>query len=163
MIKEISVNRKAYYDYFILETLEAGLVLCGSEIKSIRKGKAQIKDSFISFIKNEAYIKGMHIAEYKEANIFNHDEVRERKLLLHRKEIIRLETKVKLDGLTIIPLKLYLKDGLAKIQIALCQGKKLHDKRLSDKIKTMEREIKGVLRRWILLFMQIKKEEVLEI
>lgn len=137
-IKEININRKAYHDYEILEKYEAGIVLLGPEIKSIRKGKAQIKEAFISFEHHEAYIKGMHIAEYKEANIFNHDETRIRKLLLNKKEIIKLQSKVKLDGCTVIPLKLYLIKGRAKLEIALARGKNLYDKRHDQKIKDMK-------------------------
>lgn len=139
-IKDVTVNRKVYHDYFIHDTFIAGLVLLGPEIKSIRKGKVQLKEAFVSFIKNEAYIKGMNISEYKEANIFNHDETRDRKLLLNRLEIIKLQNKVKLDGFTIVPIKLFLKNGLAKLEIGLATGKKLHDKRYDDKVKTMKKE-----------------------
>lgn len=139
-IKDVAVNRKVYHDYFIHDTFIAGLVLLGPEIKSIRKGKVQLKEAFVSFIKNEAYIKGMNISEYKEANIFNHDETRDRKLLLNRLEIIKLQNKVKLDGFTIVPIKLFLKNGLAKLEIGLATGKKLHDKRYDDKVKTMKKE-----------------------
>ena len=138
--KEISVNKKAYHDYFIDDTYEAGLVLCGTEIKSIRKGKVQFKDAFISFVGNEAFIKGMHIAEYKEGNRFNHDETRDRKLLLHRHEIDKLYGKTKTAGYTVIPLKLYLVDGRAKMEIGLAKGKTLYDKREDSKIKTMKME-----------------------
>lgn len=146
-IKDIAINRKVYHDYFIHDTYQAGLVLKGSEIKSIRKAKVQLKESFISFFKNEAYIKGMHISEYKEANIFNHDELRDRKLLLNRLEILKLQNKVKLEGYTIVPVKLYLKNGLAKLEIALATGKKLYDKRYDDKVKTMKKEaLKAITR-----------------
>lgn len=145
--KEIAVNRKAYHDYFIYDTFEAGLVLLGTEIKSIRNGKVQFKDAFISFINNEAYIKGMHIAEYKEGNRFNHDETRDRKLLLHRHELTKLQSKAKLQGYTIIPLKLYLVDGKAKMEIALAKGKMLYDKREDAKIKTMKMEAAKAMRR----------------
>ena len=138
--KEISVNRKAYHDYFIDDSYEAGLVLMGTEIKSIRKGKVQFKDAYISFIGNEAFIKGMHIAEYKEGNRFNHDETRDRKLLLHRHEINKLYGKTKTAGYTVIPLKMYLVDGKAKMEIGLAKGKTLYDKREDDKVKTMKME-----------------------
>ena len=148
MIKEINVNRKAYHDYEIIDKYEAGLSLLGSEIKSIKKGKVQLKDSFISFIHNEAYIKGMHIARWQSASsYFNHDEERDRKLLLHKHEIVKLATKVKIQGLTVIPLKLYLKDGNAKLEIALARGKTLYDKREDDRARTMEMEAKKALRR----------------
>ena len=145
-IKEVAVNRKAYHDYFILEEYEAGIVLVGPEIKSIRAGKVQIKDSYVSFVDHEAILKGMNIAKFKEANIFNHDEERERKLLLNKREIYRLENKVKLEGLTVIPLKVVLKNGLCKIEIALCKGKTNYDKRESDRKRTMEMEARQAMR-----------------
>ena len=145
-IKVISENKKAYHYYFILEKYDSGIALLGTEIKSIRQGKAQLKDSYISFIKNEAYVKGMHIAHYKEGNRFNHDETRDRKLLLHKTEIIKLQNKAKLSGLTIIPLRLYLSCGKAKLEIALCKGKDLYDKRQDAKVKAMEREAQRSMR-----------------
>lgn len=145
--KEVSVNRKAYHDYFIDDTYEAGMVLLGSEIKSIRKGKVQFKEAYISFSNGEAFIKGMHIAQYKEANIFNHDETRDRKLLLHKREIEKLYSKTKLQGYTVIPLKLYLVDGLAKMEIGLAKGKTLYDKREDDKVRSMKREAMKAIKR----------------
>lgn len=145
--KLIAVNRKANHDYFIEDKYEAGLVLYGTEIKSIRSGKVQFKDAYISFISDEAYIKEMHIAQYDHGNIFNHDETRERKLLLHKDEILKLKQKVKLKGYTVIPLKLYLKNGKAKLEIALAKGKNLYDKRNSDKIKDMNREIQKSMKK----------------
>lgn len=139
-IKQIAVNKKAYHDYFIYERYEAGLVLQGTEIKSLRKGKAQFKDAYISFVQDEAYLKGMHIALYTEGNRFNHEETRDRKLLLHRHEIRRLYGKTKTAGYTVIPLKLYLKNGYAKMEIALAKGKALYDRREDAKIKAMKRE-----------------------
>lgn len=147
MEKIISINRKATFNYFIEDKYEAGIVLTGTEIKSIRQGKVQFKDSFISFIDNEAFIKEMHIALYDHGNIFNHDETRERKLLLHRHEINKLSQKVKIKGYTIIPLKLYLKSGIAKLEIGLAKGKDLYDKRQSDKLKTVKREIEKAIKR----------------
>ncbi len=147
-MKEITVNKKAYHDYFIIDKYEAGLSLLGTEIKSIRKGKVQLKDSYVSFIDNEAYIKGMHIAVYKEGNRFNHDETRERKLLLHKSEIIKIYNKTKLQGFTVIPLRLYLKDGRAKLEIALAKGKDLYDKREDSKIRSMEMEAKKAIKQW---------------
>ena len=143
--KIVSVNRKASHDYFLVERFEAGIVLTGTEIKSIRKGKVQFKDAYITFIKNEAYIKEMHIAPYDHGNIFNHDETRERKLLLHKLEIRKLQQKVKLKGFTIVPCKMYLKNGRAKLEIALAKGKDLYDKRQDDKIKTAKREMERAL------------------
>ena len=144
--KIVSVNRKASHDYFLVERFEAGIVLTGTEIKSIRKGKVQFKDAYITFIKNEAYIKEMHIAPYDHGNIFNHDETRERKLLLHKLEIRKLQQKVKLKGFTIVPCKMYLKNGRAKLEIALAKGKDLSDKRQDDKIKTAKREMERALK-----------------
>ena len=144
--KIVSVNRKASHDYFLVERFEAGIVLTGTEIKSIRKGKVQFKDAYITFIKNEAYIKEMHIAPYDHGNIFNHDETRERKLLLHKLEIRKLQQKVKLKGFTIVPCKMYLKNGRAKLEIALAKGKDLYDKRQDDKIKNAKREMERALK-----------------
>ena len=144
--KIVSVNRKASHDYFLVERFEAGIVLTGTEIKSIRKGKVQFKDAYITFIKNEAYIKEMHIAPYDHGNIFNHDETRERKLLLHKLEIRKLQQKVKLKGFTIVTCKMYLKNGRAKLEIALAKGKDLYDKRQDDKIKTAKREMERALK-----------------
>lgn len=145
--KEVAVNKKAFHDFEILDNYEAGLSLLGTEIKSIRKGKVQLKESYVSFINNEAYIKGMNIAQYDLGNRFNHDETRDRKLLLHKAEIRKLANKVKLQGLTVIPLKMYLKDGKAKLEIALARGKTLYDKRESDKLKSMKREAQKALKR----------------
>jgi SsrA-binding protein len=144
--KIVSVNRKAFHDYFIIEKVEAGLVLTGTEIKSIRKGTVQFKDAYIHFVNGEAFIRDMYIAHYTQGNIFNHEETRERKLLLHKQEIIRLQKKVVLKGFTIIPLQLLLVDGRAKLEIALAQGKELHDKRQSEKERDAKREIQKVMK-----------------
>ena len=147
-MKDIAVNKKAYHDYFIEDKYEAGLSLVGTEIKSIRKGKVQLKDSYVSFIKGEDFIKGMHIAVYKEGNRFNHDETRDRKLLLHKSEIIKLINKTKLGGYTVIPLRLYLNNGKAKLEIALAKGKNLYDKREDARIKTMQKEAQKAMKRY---------------
>lgn len=139
-IKIVSVNRKASYEYFLLEFYEAGMSLLGTEIKSIRRGSANIKDSYVVIRNGEAYIINMHIGEYKEANIFNHDPYRTRKLLLHKNEIIKLGSKTKEEGVTLIPTKLYLKNGKAKLEFALAKGKKLYDKREDSKEKSMMKE-----------------------
>jgi SsrA-binding protein len=144
--KIVSVNRKAFHDYFIIEKVEAGLVLTGTEIKSIRKGTVQFKDAYIHFVNGEAFIRDMYIAHYTQGNIFNHEETRERKLLLHKHEIVRLQKKVVLKGFTIIPLQLLLVDGRAKLEIALAQGKELHDKRQSEKERDAKREIQKVMK-----------------
>ncbi|MCM1053233.1 MAG: SsrA-binding protein SmpB [Ruminococcus sp.] len=133
-------NKRAYFDYSILEELEAGIVLSGTEIKSIRKGSVDLKDSYVTIKKNEAFIINMYIDKYEEGNIFNHDERRTRKLLLHKKEILKLKEKIKIEGLTLVPLKLYLKKGYAKVLIGVAKGKKLYDKRAALKEKDLKRE-----------------------
>ena len=146
-MKDIIVNKKAYHDYFIEDTYEAGIVLTGSEIKSIRAGKVSIKEAYVSFKENEAYVKNMHIAEYKQATYNNHDELRDRKLLLHRRQINKLSGKCKIQGYTCIPLRLYYVEGRVKVEIALAKGKTLYDKRDSAKKKTMEMQARQSLRR----------------
>lgn len=131
-------NRKAKFDYTILEEIEAGMVLKGTEVKSIKEGKANIKDSYAIIKNGEVYLLNMHISEYKEGNIFNHEETRTRKLLLHKKEILKLRDKVDLQVLTLIPLKVYFKKNKAKVLLGLAKGKKTYDKRESIK----ERDIK---------------------
>ncbi len=133
-------NKKAYFDYTIKEEIEAGISLVGTEIKAIRKGSADLKDSFITIKKNEAFLINMYIAKYEEGNIFNHEERRTRKLLLHKKEIKKLKEKVSTEGLTLIPLKLYLKRNYVKVLVGLCKGKKLYDKRSTIKERDLKRE-----------------------
>lgn len=147
-MKEIAVNKKAYHDYEIIEKYETGIVLVGTEIKSLRKGKASIKEAYVSFSHNEAMVKDMHISIYDEGSYNNHDETRERKLLLHKAEINKLANKCKMQGFTVIPLKVYFNDaGRVKLEIALARGKSLYDKRESDKKKTMEMAIKQAMKR----------------
>lgn len=141
------VNRKAKYNYQIFESIEAGIVLTGTEIKSLRLGKANIKDSYVRVKNNEMYIINMHISSYENGNIFNHDETRERKLLLHKKEIFKFRDKIKLEGYTIVPLKVYLKNGRAKVLIGLAKGKKNYDKREDIKKRDIERNIRARLKR----------------
>lgn len=136
-------NKKAYFDYFVESEIEAGIELLGTEIKSIRLGKANLKDTFARIKNDEVYIINMFIAKYEKANVFNHEERRERKLLLHRSEIMKLKDKVKLDGYSLIPLKLYFKDNHAKILLGLCKGKKLYDKRETIKQRDIERSVKN--------------------
>ncbi len=134
------LNKKARFNYEILKEIEAGIVLTGTEIKSIRQGKAGINESFVRIKKNEAYIINMHIAKYEEGNIFNHDETRERKLLLHKKEIKKLGDEVSQDGISLVPLMLYIKNGKAKILVGIGKGKKLYDKKEVIKKRDQERE-----------------------
>lgn len=132
------LNRKAHYDYFIKETYEAGIELQGTEIKSLRKGNANINDSYARIKNGEVYLTNMYIAKYEEGNIFNHDERRERKLLLHKREILKIDLEITTKRYTLIPLKIYFTRGKAKVELGVCQGKKLYDKRESIK----ERDIK---------------------
>ena len=138
---EIS-NKKAYFDYEILETYETGIVLTGTEIKSIREGNVNLKDSYGVIRNNEIYLLNMHISEYKEGNIFNHEEKRTRKLLLHKKEILKIKDKVALEGITLVPLKLYFNKNKVKILLGIDKGKKIYDKRESIKKRDTEREIR---------------------
>ncbi len=137
----IAQNKKASHDYFIEDTIEAGLVLDGTEIKSIRKGKVQLKDSYIQIRNGEAWVSNMHISPYEQGNIFNHDPIRTRKLLLHKRQIQQLNYDIKRDGYTIVPLKMYIKDGYAKLLIGLGKGKKNYDKRQDLKKKDAKRDI----------------------
>lgn len=133
-------NKKAYFNYYIDEEYEAGIVLKGTEIKSVRNGSVNIKDSYVRIKNNEMYIINMYIAKYDTASIFNHDEYQERKLLLHKKEIVKIKDKVDRSGYTLIPLKVYFKANKVKVLIGLCRGKKLYDKRASLKEKDLKKE-----------------------
>lgn len=139
-IKLIAQNKKAYHDYFILETYQAGISLEGTEVKSMRAGRCNLKDSFISIDGHNAVIKNMHISPYENGNIFNHDPLRERQLLLHKYEINKLIGAITADGHTIVPLKVYFKGSLVKMDIAVAKGKKLYDKRESIAKKDQQRE-----------------------
>ncbi len=140
-IKIIANNKKAYHDYFVLEKLETGISLAGTEVKSLRQGKANLKESFCSIDGGQLCVIGMHISPYEQGNRFNCDPMRKRTLLAHKIEILRLFNSVKKDGLTLIPLSLYFSGSKVKLEIGLCQGKKLHDKRESLAKKQAEREI----------------------
>ena len=144
--KTIADNRKARHEYELFDRYEAGLELKGTEIKSVRKGKVQLKDSWISIKDGQAVIKGMHISPYEFGNRFNHDEVRDRRLLLHKKEILKLDQAVRLKGYTLVPVKMYLSHGLAKLEIAVARGKNLHDKRESAKKRDAQREIQKAMK-----------------
>jgi len=133
-------NRKANYSYFILDKIECGIELKGTEIKSIRKGSCDIRDSFAIIKNNEVYVLNMYIAKYKEGNLFNHDERRTRKLLLHKQEIKKLKEKKEREGITLVPLEVYIKNKKAKLLLGICKGKKLYDKRETIKKRDLERE-----------------------
>ena len=141
------LNRKARHDYFIEEEIEAGIVLTGTEIKSIRNGKANLKDSYAIIKNGEAFILNMHISKYDEGNIFNHEETRTRKLLLNKREIYKIRDSIERDGYTLIPLKIYFKGNYAKLLIGVAKGKHNYDKRESLKEKDMKREIEKNLKR----------------
>ena len=145
-IKLISNNKKAYHDFFIEEKFEAGIELYGTEIKSVRMGNVNLKDSWISIKNLEAFVMGMHISPYEKGNIFNKDPLRIRKLLLHKKEILKLFSKVAQDGYSIVPLSVYLKDSKAKMEIALAKGKKLYDKRDDAAKKSAKRDIERAVK-----------------
>jgi SsrA-binding protein len=146
-IKIISVNRQAYHDYFVERTIEAGISLVGTEIKSIRDGKVNLRGSYAIARNGELWLENAHIAVYDHGNRYNHEPLRNRKLLLHRREIEQLQEKVATKGLTLIPLKLYLKGGKAKIELGLCRGKKLYDKREAIAERDVKREIERVIRK----------------
>ena len=139
-------NRKAKHDYFIEDIYEAGIVLTGTEIKSVRAGNANIKDSYGVIKNNEIFLLNMFIFQYKEGNIFNHDETRTRKLLLHKKEIKKISEKVNTQGLTLIPLKLYFKNNILKVELGICRGKKNYDKRETIKERDIKRKIEKDLK-----------------
>lgn len=144
--KNIAVNRKASHEYFLEERYECGIQLTGTEIKSVRKGKVQLNDAFITIYQGEAFVKQMHIAPYREGNIFNVDETRDRKLLLHKEEIRKLHDKVRIKGYTLVPTRMYLKNGRAKLEIALAKGKDLYDKRQTQKIRDAKREMEKAMK-----------------
>lgn len=133
-------NKKAYFDYFVLREIEAGIVLTGTEIKSIRKGSANLRDTYCRIKNDEAFLLNMYIAKYEEGNRFNHEERRTRKLLLHKKEIKKIKDEIMLDGYSLIPLKLYFKGEKAKLLIGVCKGKKLYDKRETIKERDLKRQ-----------------------
>ena len=128
-VKQMATNRKAFHDYFVLDRFEAGIELAGTEVKSIRAGQLNLKDAFCTVKNGELILRGMHISPYEHGNIFNRDPVRPRRLLMHKREIQKLHAQVQQDGAALIPLSVYFKDSLVKVELGLCKGKKLHDKR----------------------------------
>ena len=145
-VKQIASNRKAFHDYFVEDRFEAGIELAGTEVKSVRKGNVNLKDAFCAVKDGEMFLYGMHISPYEQGNIFNRDPMRKRKLLMHRREILKLFGYVKRDGYSLIPLSLYFKGSRVKLELGLCRGKKLHDKRddlaRRDASREMERAMK---------------------
>ena len=144
--KTIAENRKAFHDYFIEESFEAGIELCGTEVKALRAGGVNLKDAWCSIVAGEMYVNGMHISPYEQGNIFNRDPMRVRRLLMHKREIMRLFGIVKQDGYSLIPLSLYFKGSRVKVQVGLCRGKKLYDKREDAARRDMKREAQRSLK-----------------
>jgi SsrA-binding protein len=145
-IKQITFNRKALHDYYIEEKFEAGIELVGTEVKSLRQAAVNLRDAYCQVENGQLFVRNMHISPYEKGNIFNHNPVRPRRLLMHKREIRRLHAFVQQDGLTLIPLQLYFKGSIAKVEVALCRGKKLHDKRASAAASDARREIARNLR-----------------
>ena len=144
--KTIAQNKKAYHDYFVEESLETGIALSGTEVKSLRRGRVNLKDAWCSVVKGELFINGMHISPYEQGNIFNKDPMRVRRLLAHKREIMRLYGYVKQDGYSLIPLSVYFKNSLIKVQVGLCKGKKLYDKRQVLAEKAAKRDIERAIK-----------------
>lgn len=144
--KTIAQNKKAYHDYFVEETLETGIELVGTEVKSLRKGAVNLKDAWCSIVEGQLYVNGMHISPYEQGNIFNRDPNRVRRLLAHKREIMRLYGLLKQQGLTLIPLQLYFKGSRVKVQVGLCRGKKLYDKREDAARRDSKREAERALK-----------------
>ncbi len=147
IVKVVCQNRKAYHDYHIEETIEAGIALLGTEVKSLREGKANLKDSYVLMKEDEAFLLNCHISPYSHGNILNHEPLRTRKLLLHREEIDKLSGKAAAKGYTLIPLKIYFKDSFAKVEIGLAKGKRLFEKRETIKEREAKREIERAMKR----------------
>ena len=150
--RDLAVNRKAYHDYFIEETLEAGLALSGTEIKSVRAGRMNLRDGYVLFRDGEAWLSNVHISQYDQGSRENKPPIRDRKLLLHRRQIMQWRSRVQERGLTVVPLRVYLKNNLAKVEIALARGKKLYDKRATiaerEADRTIERALKDRGQKW---------------
>ena len=145
-IKVIAQNKKAFHDYFVEERVECGIALFGTEVKSIRQGRVNLKESWAQVRKGEVWVEGMHISPYEQGNIFNRDPLRAKKLLLHKSEIRKLDAQIIRQGYTLVPLSIYLKDGRVKMELGLCRGKQLHDKRDSIAKRDSDREIQRALR-----------------
>ena len=144
--KVITVNRQARHEYFVIEALETGIELVGTEVKSLRAGTVNLKDAWVDVEQGELILRGMHISPYEKGNIFNRDPMRERRLLAHKNEIRKLAQQIKLQGYTLVPLSLYFKHGRVKVEVGLCKGKKLYDKRATDAAKAAKRDIDRALK-----------------
>ena len=146
-IRQAATNRKAFHNYFVLERYEAGIALTGTEVKSVRAGALNLKDAYCIVKGGELLVQGMHISPYEKGNIFNHDPVRKRRLLMHKKEIRKLDAKVAQEGFALVPLSVYFKGSLVKVEVGLCKGKKLYDKRDADAKRQADREMGRMLKR----------------
>ena len=144
MDKVVATNKKAYHDYFVEDTYEAGIVLVGSEVKSVRKGAVNLKDSYAIIKANEVFLLGVHISPYEKGSCFNEDPLRTRKLLLNRQEINKIRGKIEIKGYTLVPLKMYFKQSLVKVELGICKGKELHDKRQAIKTREENRNIQRI-------------------
>ena len=144
--KTIADNRKAFHDYFVLERYEAGIELAGTEVKSIRAGQVNLKDSYCTVKNGELFVRAMHISPYEHGNIFNKDPMRPKRLLMHKREILKLQARVMQEGVALIPLSLYFKDSRVKVELGLCKGKKLYDKRDSDAERQSKRDIDRIMK-----------------
>lgn len=145
-MKTIAQNKKARHDYFVEKTYEAGIELCGTEVKSLRAGRVNLKDSWCSIVDGEIFVNGMHISPYEQGNIFNRDPMRVRRLLMHKKEILKLYGTVKQTGYSLIPISLYFKDSKVKLQVGLCKGKKLYDKRADMAERSAKRDMERAIK-----------------
>lgn len=145
-IKSVATNRKAFHDYFVLERYEAGIELAGTEVKSIRAGTLNLKDSFCIIKDGELFVRGMHVSPYEKGNIFNRDPDRVRRLLMHKREIRKLQARIMQDGVALIPLSVYFKDSRVKLELGLCKGKKLYDKRDSDAKRNAQRDMERAMK-----------------
>ncbi len=145
-VKQVAQNRKAFHDYFVLERFEAGIELFGTEVKSIRAGTINLKDSFCFIKDGQLFVRSMHISPYEKGNIFNRDPVRTRRLLMHKREINKLAARISQDGLTLIPLSVYFRDSKVKLELGLCQGKKLYDKRQTEAKNVANRDMERALK-----------------
>lgn len=145
-IKQIASNRKAFHDYFVLERFEAGIELFGTEVKSIRAGTVNLKDSYCTVKNGELFARGLHISPYEKGNIYNRDPMRPKRLLMHKREIVKLNATIMQESFTLIPISLYFKDGRVKVELGMCKGKKLHDKRDSDADRQSKRDIDRIMK-----------------
>lgn len=145
-LKTIAQNKKAFHDYFLIESMEAGIELCGTEVKSIRQGRVNLKDSWCAVDDGELFIYGMHVSPYEQGNIFNKDPMRARRLLMHKREIMRLMGFVKQDGMALVPISLYFKGSKVKVQVGVCKGKKLYDKREDMARRDAKRDIERTIK-----------------